>query len=50
MMVDDPRVEALDLFGRYAKNKAINSENFTVYIVEPHSWGFWRALRQALMG
>ena len=32
MMANDPRVKTLDLFGRYAKNKAINSENFTVYI------------------
>jgi hypothetical protein len=32
MMANDPRVKTLDLFGRYAKNKEINSENFTVYI------------------
>jgi len=32
MMANDPRVKALDLFGRYAKNKAINTPNFTVYL------------------
>jgi len=32
MMANDPRVKSLDLFGRYAKNKAINTPNFTVYL------------------
>jgi hypothetical protein len=32
MMANDPRVKSLDLFGRYARNKAIDAPNFTVYI------------------
>ena len=32
MMANDPRLKSLDLFGRYAKNKAIDAPNFTVYI------------------
>jgi 4-amino-4-deoxy-L-arabinose transferase-like glycosyltransferase len=32
MMANDPRVTSLDLFGAYAKNKAIETHNFTLYI------------------
>ena len=32
MMANDPRVESLNLFGRYIKNKAITTPNFTVYL------------------
>jgi len=32
MMTNDPRIESLKLFKRYAKNKAINAPNFTMYL------------------
>jgi len=32
MMANDPRVESLNLFGRYISNKAITTPNFTVYL------------------
>lgn len=32
MMANDPRVKSLDLFSRYAQNKAITTPNFTVYL------------------